>query len=135
MRLVVEGDLCSHHHDGAIIQAGCRWRQPACHSYRAGPDNELGALTFAPSSTPTPRRSTSSPPSQPVTSAIPTATAEITIGTVPGASGAPRRSHQLTAKSPTTTTLPPPCSRPMRFARVPAGGAGKGVGAQAAGGG
>ena len=35
----------------------------------AGPDSELGASRLAPSSTPTPRRSTSSPPSQAVASA------------------------------------------------------------------
>lgn len=39
-------------------------------------DNELGALRCAPSSTPTPSRSTSSPPSQPATTAMITAAKE-----------------------------------------------------------
>src|SRR3954447_8636141 len=61
----------------------------------AGPlDSELGALMWAPSSTPTPRRSTSSPPSQPVTAPSSTpAKLSTRAGTV-GTQSVVVRSHQ-----------------------------------------
>src|SRR5687767_2564197 len=47
---------------------GCRLGHVSSARYRAGrPDSELGASRCAPSSTPTPSRSTSSPPSHPAT--------------------------------------------------------------------
>src|SRR3954471_15875461 len=84
-------------------------------------DNELGASRCAPSSTPTANRSTSSPPSHPVTTASPTATNDSTIAIVLGDCGAGRRKYQLTVNSSTTTTFPTPCKSPIRFAHVPEG--------------
>src|SRR5207237_7846279 len=86
------------------------------------PDSELGALRCAPLSTPTPSRSTSSPPSQPVISASTTAMQDKATAPVVGAfPGVSMREYQLRPKRTTTTTLPPPCHSPIDFARVPDG--------------
>jgi hypothetical protein len=90
-------------------------------SFAGWPDRELGASALACMSTPVPKRKTSSPPSQPVTSARPTATNEDTNATVGGFSEAGRRKNQLTTNNNTTNTLPAPCQRPIRCARVPEG--------------
>src|SRR4051794_16183274 len=72
-------------------------------------DNELGAFTFAPSSTPTPSLSTSSPPNHPVTVAMATATRLRTNASVLGTLlASPDLISQLTANNATTTTFPPP---------------------------
>ncbi len=81
-------------------------------------DKELGALTCAPSSTPTPSRSTSSPPNQPATTAITTAAKERARASPVGVAGSGRRSIQLPAKSSTTKTFKPPCHNPTALARV-----------------
>src|SRR5215217_6497853 len=57
--------------------------------------SELGASTCAPSSTPTDKRSTSSPPSQPVNSARPPPANESASAAIAGADGASPRSSQL----------------------------------------
>src|SRR5215213_4336918 len=92
----------------AVLCAGC-------------PERELGASTLAPSSTPMPRRSTSSPPSQPVTSASRTPAAERPTSSPLGAVGRSRRRNQLRTKSSRTTTFPPPCRKPIRLALDPPG--------------
>src|SRR5207248_8437695 len=84
-------------------------------------ESELGASKLASSSTPTPNRSTNSPPSQAVTRAIAIATKESTIGAAPGAAGEGSRKYQSTTKSTTTTTFPSPCHKPIDLARVPLG--------------
>ena len=65
-----------------------------------------------------PSRSTSSPPSQPVTSARPVPTSANTNAIPGGLAGSPVRSHQLTANSTNTTTFPSACHSPTDFARV-----------------
>ena len=85
------------------------------------PERELGAFRCAPVSTPTPSRSTSSPPNQPVIKANPIATNDKAKATELGLCGAGRRRNQLPIKSSTTTTLPAPCQRPIAFALVLAG--------------
>src|SRR3954451_188695 len=76
-------------------------------------ESELGALRLAPSSTPTPCRSTSSPPSQPVAAARAKPANESTYPTVVGSYGIKARalpylSHQLPTNSSRTITLPIP---------------------------
>src|SRR2546430_9357279 len=82
------------------------------------PDRELGALRLAPSSTPTPMRSTSSPPNQPATTAITTAAKENARDRLSGDAGSGRRNTQLTANRKTTSTFKPPCHSPTTLARV-----------------
>src|SRR5438128_318364 len=84
-------------------------------------DKELGASKCAPASTPTPRRPTSSPPSQPVTRAIPTPRKDRTNAPAGGAAGMGRRRNQLTINRRVTRTLPAPCNNPIDLARVPSG--------------
>ena len=63
--------------------------------------------------------STSSPPSQPVISASPTATHDAKMAAPEGMlPTAFERIHQLIANRTTTMTLPKPCQRPIAFARV-----------------
>src|SRR6185436_8353797 len=88
----------------------------------AGPARELCAFRFAPSSTPTLSRSTSSPPNQPVTpaSANPmndSANAAV-LGVYGGTCGALYRRYQLPRNSNRTTTFPRPWSKPTDLARV-----------------
>jgi hypothetical protein len=68
-----------------------RWRSPQIdqrdRSAAGRPLRELGASRCAPSSTPTPRRSTSSPPSQPVIVAIPPPSAARAMASVGGSAG------------------------------------------------
>src|SRR5215210_4869352 len=59
------------------------------------PERELGESRWAPSSTPTPSRSTNSPPNQPVTTAITTPVSPATMAPVGSTSGLSRRSTQL----------------------------------------
>src|SRR5438309_180491 len=82
---------------------------------------EFGAFRCAPLSTPTPSRSTSSPPNHPLTNAKPTATNDNVSAAELGFCGAGRRINQLPMKSSTTTTLPAPCHKPIAFALVPCG--------------
>src|SRR2546430_42451 len=82
------------------------------------PDRELGAFRCAPLSTPTPSRSTNSPPNQPPTKARTTAMNERASAVVLGTSAAPRRISQLPMKSKTTSTFTPPCKSPIRLALV-----------------
>src|SRR5438105_4823037 len=83
------------------------------------PVSELGALRLAPLSTPTPSRSTNSPPNQAVTRASSTPASATMKAKVPGPYCCSfNLSSQLMANSATTTTLPPPCSSPTCFARV-----------------
>src|SRR4051812_38338668 len=84
-------------------------------------ESELGASRLAPGSTPTPRRSTSSPPSQPVTSAPSTPTSCKRRGRPVGAPGVSRRSHQAMANRTTMMTLPRPWAVAIPLARVPEG--------------
>src|SRR6185312_3656574 len=111
------------------VVAGLRFWQnrPRYDTRRAGAragfctrsvDNELGALRCAPSSTPTPSRSTSSPPNQPATRAMITAAKERARPSPPGVAGSGRRRNQLPAKSSTTRTFKPPCHNPIALARV-----------------
>src|SRR5438067_11613379 len=58
---------------------------PGCASSDAGlPDSEFGAFRCAPAAMPTPRRSTSSPPSQPVSSSSAMAKHDIVIAAFAG---------------------------------------------------
>src|SRR3989440_12126490 len=85
-------------------------------------ERELGASRFAPLSTPTPRRSTSSPPSQPPTA--PTRSATISIVNKPlVVARCPLlyRVQNTNAKPRIAITLLNACHTPIRFARVPAG--------------
>src|SRR5262249_23437562 len=82
------------------------------------PDIELGALRFAPLSTPTPRRSTNSPPNQPVTSASTAPNSESITGNAPGCGGLGQRISQLAANRMMTATFPKPCHSPIVLARV-----------------
>src|ERR687893_500194 len=61
---------------------------PARPAPAGSSDRELGESRWAPSSTPTPRRSTNSPPSQPVTRAMTAPVRPETMAPVGGASGA-----------------------------------------------
>src|SRR5262245_60325741 len=90
-------------------------------STTARPDSELGALRFAPSSTPTPIRSTNSPPNQPVTSASNAPASESITGNAPGLGGLGKRASQLAMNKSITTTLPKPCHIPIALALVPLG--------------
>src|SRR3954463_15830077 len=72
------------------------------------PPSELGASRCAPSSTPTPRRSTSSPPSQPVTTASAIPETESAIAEEDGFRGLRRRANQLAPNNPVTRTFPNP---------------------------
>src|SRR6185369_1788960 len=83
--------------------------------------SELGASGRAFAEMPMPRRSTSSLPSQPVTTASAAPQNERTNANVGGCCTSPERSHRLIAKRARTTTLPPPWRPPIRFARVPDG--------------
>src|SRR5215218_3618422 len=85
------------------------------------PESELVALRCAPSTTPTPSRTTSSPPRKPPSEVKPTTTKERTMATNPGSPGAFARSSQLTTNSVTMTTLVAPCHIPTALARVPEG--------------
>src|SRR5438067_6565556 len=85
------------------------------------PDNEFGESKCAPLSTPTPSRSTSSPPSQPPTKARGTAMNDRASAVELGFCGAEFRSSQLPMNRSTTTTFTPPCMSPIVFARVPEG--------------
>jgi hypothetical protein len=67
-----------------------------------------------------PKRSTSSPPSQPVISARKNPANERTYAVFAGTAGLFKRSSQLPANNSTTTTFPQPCHKPIAFARVPA---------------
>ena len=60
-----------------------------------------------------------SPASNAATSASTKAIIPITMAVSDGAAGFGRRMTQLMAKSAVTTTLISPCSKPIRFARVP----------------
>ncbi len=85
------------------------------------PDNELGESRWAPSSIPTPRRSTSSPPNQAVS---PDTVAPATASAMARPSGdvwSPRRIIQLIANNTRTKMLPHPWTRPTNFARVSGG--------------
>src|SRR5436305_3765121 len=110
---------CSHNHCYLVIRLSPG--VPVAVSVADCPERELGALRFAPSSTPTPSRSTSSPPSQPVTNARTTPTIERIYAMMDGLACAFSRMSQLTMNNTTMTTLPTPCHRPSVLARVPAG--------------
>jgi hypothetical protein len=68
-------------------------------------NKELLAFRLAPSSTPTPSRSTSSLPNQPVTRDRPAPAKERIYASVPGSSGASQRSSQLPINNSKTITL------------------------------
>src|SRR5206468_13131920 len=82
---------------------------------------EFGAFRFAPSSTPTPSRSTSSPPSQPPNRDSPSPINDSTLANISGRSGSVRRSHQLPRNNRTTTNIVIPWVNPIVLARVPFG--------------
>src|SRR5437764_12922638 len=86
-------------------------------SFALRPLSDDGAFACAPSSTPMPRRSTSSKPIQPVTRAItmPRAETKIAVG---DDTPIDQRSIQLSMNSTVTMTLPMPCCMPIAFARV-----------------
>ncbi len=114
--------LCSANRVYLATSRSCNRSVPAWFASAGFPERELGEFRFAPGSTPTPWRSTSSPPSQPVTASSTIPIICSTIGKPAGElPGIPRRSNQTTAKSTILRILPPPCQRPMVLARVPAG--------------
>src|SRR5215510_661420 len=117
--------LLFHYRRGIVFYTAGRLDIPATGrpevSVAGCPDSELGALRFAPLSTPTPRRSTSSPPNQPVTSASPAPNSESANGNRPGFGGLGERNSQLTTNRNMTTTLPRPCHSPIVLALVSEG--------------
>src|SRR4051812_24928806 len=83
--------------------------------------NEFGAFRCAPSSTPTPSRSTNSPPNQPPRPASANPMIESRLAVVEGCSGRLYLIPQLPTKSSRTRTFVNPCIKPILLARVPDG--------------
>src|SRR5947209_18974711 len=110
---------CSHNHCYLVMRLSLG--VPVAVSEADCPERELGGFGFAPPATPHASRSTSSPPSQPVTNARTTPTIERIYAMMDGLACAFSRMSQLTMNNTTMTTLPTPCHRPSVFARVPAG--------------
>ena len=95
-------------------------RRPGARSddFSSFTEREFGALRLAPSSTPTPSRSTSSPPNHPAIIAITTAANDSANARLLGDAGSGRRKSQLPANKRTTSTFKPPCHSPTALARV-----------------
>src|SRR5438034_3939629 len=90
-------------------------------AFAGNPENVMGALIFAPSSMPTPKRPVNSPPSQPVPPNRAAPRNDRMYATTDGLPGAFKRKSQLTRNNARTTPLVVPCHTPTCLAWVPAG--------------
>src|SRR5204863_6500235 len=90
---------------------------PAAGLRGAGLVSELGAFTSAPSCTPMPSRSTSSPPSHSVTSASAAPLTDSATAARVGRAGRRRRAAQLAANRQATTRYPSRWCRRIYLAR------------------
>src|SRR4051794_40542708 len=92
-----------------------------CAVSRAPCVREFGAFKFAPGVTPTPSRSTNSPPSQPPSNAPTTPINDSAKAAVENTSGELHLNNQLAINKIITQRFVRPCSRPILAARVPEG--------------